>query len=191
MGLAAIILAAGGSTRFGKPKQLALFRGTSLVRLAVRAAGEAGCEPILAVVGAQAKEIETELGETAARLIENPAWKEGLGASIRAGIAQLSEEEIDAVVLLACDQPLVTAAVIESLRDLATSSGKSIVASSYSGTIGIPALFRRSCFADLQMLKDDRGAKNLITSQPDNIAALEFPEGAIDIDTPEDLARFS
>jgi molybdenum cofactor cytidylyltransferase len=189
--VAAIILAAGGSTRFGNPKQLAIFRGQSLVRRVVAAATEAQCEPVIVVAGEHLAEIKTELAASSAIVIENVHWREGLGSSVRAGIEQLQSEQVDAVVLLACDQPFVDAAAIRSLVQLATESGKPIVASSYSGTVGIPALFQRSQFAELLALKGNHGAKDLITSRLKEVATVEFSAGAIDIDTPADFARLN
>jgi molybdenum cofactor cytidylyltransferase len=186
-----IILAAGGSARFGQAKQLLPFQGASLVRRAVRAAVDAGCLGITVVVGGFRDSIEMELRETPAILVENPAWPRGLGTSIRCGVDHLltSRPELEAVVVLACDQPFVDGNVITSLIAQWENSGKPIVASSYAGTLGIPALFDRACFEALLALPDDSGAKSLIESRSAEVAQVEFEKGAIDIDTPADLER--
>jgi molybdenum cofactor cytidylyltransferase len=168
---------------------MAVFRGETLVRRVAAAATEAGCAPVVIVVGEEAAEIRAELAGTSVMVIENTNWKEGLGSSVRVGVEQAQREEIEAAVLLACDQPLVDANVIRSLVELARNSGKPIVASAYGGTVGIPALFRRSEFSALRALQGDRGAKSFIQSRAEGLAIFDFPEGAIDIDTPEDFAR--
>lgn len=187
----AIILAAGGSSRFGQAKQLLSFQGESLVRRAVRGAIEAGCACVTVVVGNARDRIETELRETPAVIVENPEWQHGLGTSIRCGLRHLlrSRPELDAVVLLACDQPFVDASVITSLIAQRETSHKPIVACSYANTLGIPALFNRSCFESLLALPDDSGAKALIESRSADVAQMEFEKGAIDIDTPADFEQ--
>jgi molybdenum cofactor cytidylyltransferase len=187
----AIILAAGGSSRFGRAKQLLSFQGESLVRRAVRTAIEAGCACVTVVVGDARDRIKTEVRETPAVIVENPEWQRGLGTSIRCGLRQLlsSRPELDAVVLLACDQPFVDASVITSLIAQRENSRKPIVACSYANTLGIPALFSRSCFEALLALPDDSGAKALIESRSADVAQIEFEKGAIDLDTPADLEQ--
>ena len=191
--VAAIILAAGGSGRFGRPKQLLPFRGESLVRRAVRAASEGGCERIAVVVGEERDLIEIELRESPAVLVQNAEWKRGLGTSIRRGLQHLldTQPEPGAVVLLACDQPFVDAQTIAALIGTQETSGNSIVASRYAHTLGVPALFDRSCFESLLALADESGAKALIESRAGDVAEIEFEQGAIDIDTPADWERLS
>lgn len=187
--VSAVILAAGGSSRLGQPKQLLSFQGESLLRRAVRAALEAGCRCVTVVAGDARDRIEIELRGTPAAIVENLEWQRGIGTSVRCGLRHLliSRPDIDAVVLLACDQPFLDAGVIASLIARRESSGKPIVASSYAGTLGIPALFHRSCFESLLALPDDSGAKALIESRSADVAQMEFEQGAIDIDTPGDF----
>lgn len=187
----AVILAAGGSGRFGQPKQLLSWQGESLVRRALRSASEAGCAPVTVVAGEARDRIEKELRGSSAAVVENPAWKRGVGTSIRCGLLHLrsSWPEPNAVVLLACDQPFVDPSVIQSLIAEWENSRKPMVACSYAGTLGIPALFDRACFEELLALPDDSGAKALIESRPDDVASVEFEKGAIDIDTPADFER--
>lgn len=187
----AVILAAGGSSRLGQPKQLLSFQSESLIRRAVRSALEAGCPCIVVVTGHASDRIEMELRGTPAILVENSEWQRGLGTSIRCGLRHLlnSRPETEALVLLACDQPFLDASVIGSLISQQENSGKPIVASSYASTLGGPALFHRSCFESLLALPDDSGAKTLIESRTAEVAQIEFEKGAVDIDTPGDLER--
>jgi molybdenum cofactor cytidylyltransferase len=200
--VAAVILAAGGSSRFGRPKQLLIFRGETLVRRAVRAAAEAGCNPVIVVVGAMSGTIRSEVAIRESRIasssapgdgalatvVEKAEWQNGVGTSIRRGLEQL-DGSVQAVVLMACDQPFVDASVIAELIAAYQKTGKPMIASSYAKTLGVPALFDRSCFADLRALPADSGAKTVITARPNDVGAVPFEQGAIDIDTPEDFKR--
>jgi molybdenum cofactor cytidylyltransferase len=187
----AIILAAGGSSRFGQPKPLLLFHGESFVRRAVRGAVEGGCACVIVVVGDAGDRIETELRKTSALIVKNLEWRRGLGTSIRCGLRHQLDlrPQLDAVVLLACDQPFVEARVITSLVAHWENSGKAIAACRYAGTLGIPALFDCACFESLLALPDASGAKTLIESRSGDVVQIEFEKGAIDIDTPFDFQR--
>ena len=187
----AIILAAGGSGRFGQAKQLLRFRGESLVRRAARAATDARCAQVAVVVGDSGAAIKEDLQGSPAAIVPNPDWHRGLGTSIRCGLQSLlaSEPDLDAVVIIACDQPFVESGTIVALIAEREKSARPMVASRYAKTLGIPALFARSCFEELLALPDDSGAKALIESRPDNVASIEFEKGAIDIDTPADFER--
>lgn len=191
--LGAVILAAGGSERFGRPKQFLLFRGETLVGRAMRAATEACTAGIIVVAGETHARIEAELRESAATVVENPEWRRGLGTSIRCGLQRLiaSAPELEAVLLMACDQPFVDAEIVAALVAKQGATSKAIVASSYANTLGIPALFDRSCFEALLTLPDEAGAKTLIESRREDVAQIEFEQGAIDIDTPADFARLA
>jgi molybdenum cofactor cytidylyltransferase len=191
MRVAAVVLAAGGSTRFGKPKQFALFEGETFVRRIVRAAIEAGCAPVVVVTGEDSAQITSELTGLTVTIAMNPDWQRGLGSSIVVGIRHTMNlaADLDAALLLTCDQPFVTVAVLAQLIQLRLTSRKPIVASAYAGTIGIPALFDRSCFPDLLRLNGDSGAKGIILARPHDVVSFDFPAGGIDIDTAADYEK--
>ena len=107
-----------------------------------------GCFPVAVVVGADRDRVLAELAETREFLVENETWQRGIGNSIRAGLRGLlgAYPNLDAVILLACDQPLVDAKAIGGLAATHTETKKPIVASSYADTLGIPALFARCLF---------------------------------------------
>jgi molybdenum cofactor cytidylyltransferase len=202
LNVGAVILAAGGSSRFGEPKQLLAFGGETLARRTVRAASEAGCDPVIVVVGEIGDAIRSELdirdsrissgpareNLTRAVIVENVNWRKGVGGSIRRGLQELPRS-VDAVVLLACDQPFVDASIVGKLIAAWKETGRPMAASSYANTLGVPALFDRSCFAALLSLPDDSGAKSLIAARSGEVASVPFEDGAIDIDTPEDFER--
>jgi len=199
--IAAVILAAGESARLGQPKQLLQFHGKTLLRRVVDAASDAACRPILVVVASSqaggsepfAADINSELNKTGAKVVANPNWKHGIGTSIRAGVEHLIQiaPEVDGTVLLACDQPFVDSGVISRLIALRRATGKPIVASSYGGSLGVPALFDRAYLKELVRLNERTGAKQIILSNRDRVAELPFPEGNSDIDTAEDWQRLS
>jgi len=189
----AIILAAGGSTRLGRPKQLLTFQGESLVRRAVRAATETSCAGVAVVVGDAGADIEKDLRESSALIVPNVEWQRGLGSSIRCGLQHLlaSISDLDAVLIMACDQPFVESSTIAALIAKQEKTRRPIIASSYADTLGVPALFDRSCFEALLALPDQSGAKALIESRPNDVTQVEFERGALDIDTPADLERMT
>src|SRR5438128_6794270 len=115
--IGALILAAGESSRLGRPKQLIRFRGHPLVRRGVDAAAAADCWPIVVVVGSESGKIARELEQTAALVLENVNWRNGIGSSIRRGIRRLIGDapELEAIVLLVCDQPFVDPTLIRRL----------------------------------------------------------------------------
>ena len=181
--VAALILAAGGSSRFGQPKQLVQLKGKSLLQWVVDAAIGANCCPIAVVLGSSMEQVSAELNGPIT-FVQNRIWQRGIGTSIRAGVQHLIEsgDDIAAIILLACDQPFVDAEVIEQIIALRQKTEKPIVAS----TLGVPALFDRSCFNELLELSDDHGAKTILLSDRDRVAEFSFAKGEIDIDTAED-----
>ena len=189
--IGAVILAAGESSRLGRPKQLIEFRGKTLVRRIVDAADEAGCSPIAVVIGSDGKKVAQELEQTNAAIVENEKWRNGIGTSIRAGMQKLVElrRDLDAVTLLVCDQPLVETELIKQVIARYGETGKTIIASSYSKTLGVPALFDRSHFEELLTLPDDSGAKSIILSKRARVVEFPFPQGNIDIDTLADYEK--
>lgn len=186
--IGAVILAAGESSRLGQSKQLLQFRGKTLVRRIVDIAGEAGCSPTVVVIGSDKDKVARELEQTSAVVIENANWNDGMGTSIRCGVQRLIDiaPKVEAMVLLVCDQPFVDSDIIQQLITLAQKTKKAIVASRYAETLGVPALFNRSCAEELLSLDDANGAKPIILSNPDRVSEFSFPEGRIDIDTAAD-----
>ncbi len=192
MKIGALILAAGGSARLGRPKQLACVGGKSLIRRTVEAATCAACSPIVVVLGGYAQATRTALQGEPVALIENEVWRSGIGTSIRAGVRRLkADPALEAIVILVCDQPRLEAGVIRGLREVYRAGRHPIVASVYEQTVGVPALFDRSYFEELLGLQDDQGAKALMKANKHLVGHCEFPGGQIDIDTPEDLATYS
>jgi molybdenum cofactor cytidylyltransferase len=190
--IAAVILAAGGSLRLGRPKQLVRSGGRSLIRIAVEAATGAGCRPVVVVLGAAERPVRVALRGLDVRRVTNHAWSQGLAGSIRCGLLELRRDrpEPEAVVLMGCDQPKVSAEVIAGLisayrgrRD----STFTAAACAYAGVLGTPALFARSEFGKLETLRGDRGAGGLLRADPGRVVAVDWHDGATDVDEPADL----
>ena len=175
---AAVILAAGASTRLGEPKQLVRLGGETLLERAVRVAREAGCEPVVVVLGAEAERVLAACDLRGARVVRNEQWREGMASSVRVGVA--AADGADGVVLMTCDQPAVTA---EHLRALMVSGA--VTASAYSGRRGVPAYFPASCFAELMRLTGDAGARELLREA----SVIDLPGGELDVDTEADQSK--
>jgi molybdenum cofactor cytidylyltransferase len=183
--IGAVVLAAGAARRYGGPKQVLEHHGVPLVRRTAQAALDAGCAPVVVVVGAHAAETREAISSLPVAIVVNPAWEEGLGASIRCGVGIVAREpRVTGVLLLLSDQPAVDAKLIE--RVLA--GGVRTTACAYAGTVGPPALFPRSCFGRLLALTGDRGAKSVLLDEPE-IVRIDWPAGALDVDAPPDRPR--
>src|SRR5439155_8612898 len=118
-------------------------------------------------------------------------WKLGPGTSVRAAVEAVeANPEVGALVFLLCDQPFVDGNHIRRLIEASRATGNPMAASNYAGTLGVPALFARECFPALRALHPTAGAKQLFARRPDEVAAVPFPDGEIDLDTPEDYARW-
>ncbi|MBW4612798.1 MAG: nucleotidyltransferase family protein [Desmonostoc vinosum HA7617-LM4] len=191
--VAIIILAAGASTRMGTPKQLLPYEGRSLIRHALESAIASVCRPIVVVLGANAQAIFPEVNQPDVQVVENPQWNLGMSASIKSGILALANysESIDAAVIIVCDQPFVSAEVINLLVTGYHSTGKPIVASQYAQTFGVPALFNQIFFSELASLGENVGARNLIKKHFNQVFGVPFELGAIDIDTPNDYMNLT
>jgi molybdenum cofactor cytidylyltransferase len=187
---AAVILAAGGSSRLGEPKQFLLHQGQTLLSRAVGAAAE--CSPVVVVAGRDGRQVEETLRGETVFVLHHEHWPRGIGSSIRAGVTRALElsPDLDSIVLLVCDQIHVTADLVTRMRQMREEEQKPIVACSYAENVGVPALFARVFFPKLQTLEDAKGAKEIISQSEDLVSRIAFPDGFIDIDTAADVLRY-
>lgn len=190
---AAIILAAGASTRLGQPKQLLEIDGESLLRRTVRLAAEAGCAPIFTVLGFEGDRMRQELHDLEAQPVLNPDWQSGMASSLRSGIRAVMNEtpEPPKTLILLCDQPLLSAEILSGLLRASAEKRSLLTASSYAGRSGAPAVFDQQLYPDLLRIEGDQGARSIIQRYAAQTITIEFPGGVIDIDTPEDVANLS
>ena len=186
---AAILLAAGASSRMGRPKQLIRVGGESLLRHAARMATEAGCTPVVVVLGDRADQMRSELDGLPVLVAVNEEWAEGMASSLRYGVASISglEPALTGVLVLVCDQPLLSLEHVRALLERHAAGNALVTASLYSGRAGVPAVFAPQLFPELMSLQGDRGARELIRAHKDEIETVSWPEGALDLDGPEDL----
>ena len=189
----AVILAAGSSSRMGSPKQTLVFEGESLLRRAARAALGAGCNPVIIVLGAHAELCRRELVGLDVREAFNADWETGMASSIRVGIEGLVgvKPDLAAVALLLCDQPHVTSDTVSAIVAAHRATGRPVVASTYGGSFGVPALFSKTLFSELTALEGMSGAKEVIKRHASEAHFLPLPEGEVDVDTPADFSRLN
>lgn len=185
--IAAIILAAGGSSRFGKPKQLHLHDGEPLVRRAVNAVLGAGIQDVIVVLGSGADQVSRTLdGIPGILTVLNEHWNTGIASSIKAGVNSIGE--VDGVLITLADQPLIGSSALAQLVQRFDETHR-IVASRYSDTIGVPAILGYEYFDELTALTGDHGAGKWIRSRIADVTIVPLEEAAIDIDTSADAAR--
>ena len=181
-----VVLAAGASTRFGSTKQLVRVNGRPLLHTVVSRAAELAGHSVTVVLGAHAGELAPLLKHSPAAVAVNREWSEGIASSIREGLAH-TPATADGVLIVLADQAAVT---IEDLRRLASTwrrNPNSLVAAQYAGRVGVPAIFPRWCFRELNELRGDRGAQTLLQRHIDRLVRLPMPSAELDIDRPEDL----
>lgn len=193
MDIGIIILAAGASSRMGQSKQLLPLQGTTLLERIVTTAQALKASHTVVVLGANEKQHAAILKKnTNVQSIVNPAWQNGMGSSLKTGLQHLLSisRTTDAIIILVCDQPAVTTVYLEGIVGQYKTSGKAIIASFYSGSPGVPALFDKTIFPELLNMDDNHGAKKIIQKHEALTELIPFPEGSIDLDTPEDYHNF-
>jgi 4-nitrophenyl phosphatase len=188
--IAAVILAAGASTRFGRTKQLLEWGGLPLVAHIADVARTAGLHPVVVVLGCQAEAVRGALGTRPVQTAMNWRWEEGMSTSVQAGLAALPPET-KAAVFLQCDQPLITAELLQALAGRFDETGAAIVHPTHAGQRGTPTLFARQLFSELAAITGDQGGRSLISRYPEEVARTEVadPDVLADMDTPADYER--
>lgn len=187
-----ILLAAGASTRMGSPKQLLQVNGKSMLRRIAKAALQAECGPVLLVLGDHAENIESEVKDLDIEMVTNAGWEEGMGSSIRTGIASLQtmHPACKAALIMVTDQPYVNSDLIKRMLMQQQATAKSIVACRYGNSFGPPVLFQSDFFPELLALRGDAGAKGLVKQHIQEVAWIDFEEGIYDLDTKTDYEQF-
>ncbi|MCX5072629.1 nucleotidyltransferase family protein [Streptomyces sp. NPDC054949] len=192
--IAGLLLAAGGGRRLGgRPKALLAHRGRPLVENAVRVLREAGCGPLHVVLGASAAEVRERADLTGCVVVDNPDWAEGMGSSLRVGLASLAGAGADAALVSLVDQPGIGAAAVARVL-AAYRSPASLAAAAYDGERGHPVLFGADRWADIaETATGDRGARVHLKRHAGELTLVECGDiaEAWDIDTPPDLARLA
>lgn len=190
--LSIILLAAGASTRLGQPKQLLEVHEKPLIEHTLEQALALKAHSLITVLGANANRIKEEIAHLPIELVLNPNWDTGIASSITIGIQTLEKihPTAEAVLILLCDQPYISATLIQKLASHFHENEKLIVASEYGNTFGVPAIFDKSLFDALKNIKGDKGAKSIIKKYFKETCFIPFPEGEFDIDTKEDYENW-
>lgn len=185
--LATIILAAGNSSRLKRPKQLLVWQGESLLKRAVRLASEAIGGEIVVVYGAFKSQIEDHVKQLPITAIYNENWQEGMGVSLQKGLGAFQEDVYDGILIMVCDQPYLTSQHLMLLKQSFHSKNIVASASSYAGSLGVPAILASHLLSPDSLGEKAQGAKQLLKSlPPSQLSLVPFPKGEIDIDTEED-----
>jgi len=188
--LAAVILAAGGSSRMGQPKQLLKFRGTSLLRRAIDTALAVPTEQVIVVLGHAADQLLPECTPTNATVVLNDQWMEGVSTSLRGGLAAVSSDA-RGVFIYPADMPLVTPEALRELAHRQQVSGRPAAMTEAGGVRGVPVFITRSLFPALMIQEGDVGGAQYLRGHPEAVEAVHFddPDLVRDVDRPEDYAR--
>jgi len=191
-GISGVVLAAGLSRRFvaEHPKQLALFHGVPLVRRAVEAALGSRLDELIVVVGHAVDAVLAALADLDLRAVINPDFAAGQSTSVRQGLAHVSPSARGAM-FLPCDQPLLSAALVDRLIEAHARHAASIVSPSFLGRHGTPVLWDRCFFPELASLRGDTGGRSLLQhhQQERVLVPLDDEAPLLDVDTADDLAR--
>jgi molybdenum cofactor cytidylyltransferase len=165
--IAVVILAAGGSTRVCSPEQ---------VRQSAQTARVAGCDPVMAVVGPHVDETRGALDGLDVVVVENTDWEQGIGSSIRAGVSGAAIMGCDGAILLMADQTSVSAEFLKHLFEEHEETGRPIIASEYSDTVGVPAFFAREYFPKLTALLPSEDCNAVILANLEQSIRISVPE---------------
>ena len=183
--IASLILAAGSSSRMGTPKQLLPWKDTTLLSRAIGTAEASVVHDVYVVLGAHHDKIRPIISGGNSTIIHNKRWQEGLGSSIVSGIEYFGEHKkaYAAVLVLLCDQPLISPQYLNLLIQTFAENKKGIVATNYGNRAGVPAIFAKKYFNALMELQGDKGAKNLMERNGEDTIVLENGENLTDLDT--------
>lgn len=182
------ILAAGSSSRFGSPKQLAIKDGNTLIARASATLLASSINQAIVVLGCNSaliKETMTTGKNKYPEVVQNNDWQEGIASSIRCATTYAEGNKASHLLLMVCDQPLVSTELLNQLLAASCNQPEAIIACNYADSVGIPALFPQSRFAELLTLSGDKGAKSIICKS--HYVSIAFAQGAVDIDRPADL----
>lgn len=186
MSIACALLAAGASTRLGRPKQLLMREGTPLIVHVLSQLRAADCRRCAVILGSQAELMRPVLAAESCELLYNADWTEGIAASIRLAAEWAERAQAAALLLAVCDQPRLTAQHVRELCVAHAAEGCAI-ASTYAGIRGTPAIFPAAWYPRLSALRGDRGAGGLLRGDP-SVQVIDWPDGAIDIDVEAESA---
>ena len=189
--IAVVVLAAGGSTRLGRPKQLVEFNGKHLLDHALDKVDLLGFQTKILVLGAKREEIMDKIDSNGFKVVVNTHWEQGMASSIKVGLeaAMAEEEGLDHVLFLVSDQPFLERTNLIKLVHAQLTKNPKATYSKYGDSIGVPAIFSKEAFPLLMQLEGDEGAKKLIHLKDFDYGTEVFSKGGFDVDTEEDVQQ--
>jgi molybdenum cofactor cytidylyltransferase len=183
----AVVLAAGGSIRLGRAKQLLTREGEPLLRRATRLALATAPSRLLVVLGADAGPMRAALEGIPCDIVDHPGWRNGLGSSLRSAAARIGAPH---VLVLGCDQPALHAGHLRALLDGASDAPSGCAATRHAGVAGVPAVVPAAWFRASDQLAGDRGfGARLRALEAGALFVLDAAELELDIDAPADIAE--
>lgn len=189
--VAAVVVAAGSSSRMPAIKQLLPWKDTTMLGYVIKQLEDAGAAHVFVVLGAHQKEILNLTDTSNITIIHNDNWSQGMGTSIAKTIIYLRENNLkfDGLLIAACDQPLIK---LDHYKKLIYSciNNERIVVSSFGAGRGIPVVFGKIYFNELSTLTEDVGAKSIVNKHLNRLIQIDAPEAAIDLDTEERYAQY-
>lgn len=185
--LVAVVLAAGGSARLGRPKQLLTREGETLVHRAARLACASGAARVLVIVGAYANEVTAAVHDLPVECLVNARWGEGLAGSVRIAVDALAPHA-DATLFLTCDQPALEVTYLQALRDASRRAPSGSAATRFGDRVGVPAVVAPTMLRAALAMQGDRGLRDALNAAGADVIACDAPDLGVDIDTPEDVA---
>jgi molybdenum cofactor cytidylyltransferase len=186
--VAAIILAAGSSSRMRSHKLLLPYKGQPIVNWVLGAACASQADPVIVIIGHEAQRVDAALrAERWFLAIHNPWYVDGMSTSLRLGLAA-TPNDVDAAIILLGDQPLITPEIINAMIAESARAPDAIIAASYQGRRGNPVLFPRRYFAELETITGDEGGRSVLARHPDRVRLAEIDDAlaGFDVDTPEE-----
>ena len=187
--MAAIILAAGRSSRMGSHKLLLPYKGRPIVNWVLAAACASQADPVIAVLGHEAEKVDAALqGKRWFLAIHNPLVCGGHVHLVEGSASPLLPKDVDGAIILLGDQPLVTAEIINAMIAESVREPDAIIAASYQGRRGNPVLFPRKYFAELEAITGDEGGRSVLARHPEQVRLVEIDDAlaGFDVDTPEE-----
>jgi len=184
--LAIVILAAGGASRFGSAKQLAVHQNKTLLQHKIDTCCQLNQYPSYVVLGAAYQQIiaVTDFGNC--QVIHNIHWHSGMSSSIKATITELGHH-YDGILFLAADQLLISDKQLKHVIKAWQEQPSKLVAAKFDDEITIPAIFPNTYYEELLSLSGDKGGKKVLLAHPNNLLSIDLPQAKFDIDYPEDL----
>jgi len=184
--IAAVILAAGSASRFGEQKLLLPLGGKPLIRWTVENVLASQIEDVIVVLGKEAEAVREALEGLPVRFLVNPRYPEGMSSSLQAGVSSLGPA-VEAALIVLGDQPQITAAIINQIIETYRRVRKPIIVPVYEGVRGNPVLFAASLFPELEAVRGNQGAREVVAKDPGRVASVPFPfPMPRDVDTRDD-----